>query len=303
MSAFDGKKIGFVGVGIMGKGMVCNLATKLPNNVVIWNRSVDVCKEVAAAYTEGKITIAGTPAEVVRQCDITFCMLSTPEASEAVFDMEGEGVIAGVSAGKVIVDCATLSPERMILEAERIAAKGGKFLEAPVSGSKVPAIQGTLIFLCGGDEEIFQYAEPGLTAMGKAKFLFGAAGQGTRVKLIVNMVMGTMMGALAEGMALCKAADLPQDKLLEVLDLGAMANAMFKGKGPNMINDSFACHFPLKHAQKDMRLALELGASLGVSLPTTQASDGVYRSVLDKHGDDDFSAVYAAVAAAAKEGK
>jgi 3-hydroxyisobutyrate dehydrogenase-like beta-hydroxyacid dehydrogenase len=300
MATFDGKKIGFVGVGIMGKGMIGNLATKLPNDLVIWNRSGDVCREVAAQYAGGKITIASTPADVVRQCDVTFCMLSTPEASEAVFDLEGEGVIAGVSAGKVIVDCATLSPERMILEAERIAAKGGKFLEAPVSGSKVPAEQGTLVFLCGGDEEVFQYAEPGLTAMGKAKFLFGPAGQGTRVKLIVNMVMGTMMGAFAEGMALCQAADLPQDKLLEVLDLGAMANPMFKGKGPNMISNTFAPHFPLKHAQKDMRLALELGDRLGVSLPTTKASDAVYRSVLDERGDEDFSAVYAAVAAAAK---
>ena len=126
--------------------------------------------------------------------------------------------------------------------------------------------------------------------------MFGPAGQGTRVKLIVNMIMGTMMGAFSEGMALCAAAELPQDKLLEVLDLGAMANPMFKGKGPNMISGNFAPHFPLKHAQKDMRLALDLAAGLGVSLPTTQASDGVYRSVLEEHGDEDFCAVYAAIA-------
>lgn len=133
--------------------------------------------------------------------------------------------------------------------------------------------------------------------MGKAKYFFGDVGQGSKVKLIVNMIMGTMMGAFAEGMALCSAADLPQDQLLQVLDLGAMACPLFKMKGPNMIKDSFPPHFPLKHAQKDMRLALELSSSLGVELPTTQACDGVYRSVLEKRGDEDFSAIYAASSA------
>ena len=97
MSALEMKgKIGFVGIGIMGKGMVKNLATKLPSDLVIWNRSNDVCKEVMAQYPEGKVTIANTPADVVRQCEVTFCMLSTPEASEAVFDLPGDGVIDGV---------------------------------------------------------------------------------------------------------------------------------------------------------------------------------------------------------------
>jgi len=95
-------------------------------------------------------------------------------------------------------------------------------------------------------------------------------------------------------MALCSAADLPQDLLLQVLDLGAMANPMFKGKGPNMIKGEFAPHFPLKHAQKDMRLALALGGSLGVPLTTTTAANEQFLSVLDSRGDEDFSAVFVA---------
>jgi glyoxylate/succinic semialdehyde reductase len=98
-------------------------------------------------------------------------------------------------------------------------------------------------------------------------------------------------------MALCDAADLPQDVLLQVLDLGAMANPMFKGKGPNMSKGAYAPHFPLKHAQKDMRLALALASDLGVSLPTTDAANQQFLSVLDERGDEDFSAVYAAAAA------
>ena len=103
-----------------------------------------------------------------------------------------------------------------------------------------------------------------------------------------------MMNALSEGVTLAQAADLPVDKLLQVLDLGAMANPMFKMKGPNMINQTFAPHFPLKHAQKDMQLALNMSQDLGVALPTSAASNGEYVKALGAFGDEDFSAVYKA---------
>jgi 3-hydroxyisobutyrate dehydrogenase-like beta-hydroxyacid dehydrogenase len=107
--------------------------------------------------------------------------------------------------------------------------------------------------LCGGDESVYNEVGPALDTMGKAKFYFGPAGQGSRVKLVVNMIMGTMMSSLSEGMSLASAANLPLDNILQVLDLGAMANPLFKMKGANIINDSYPAHFPLKHAQKDMR--------------------------------------------------
>eukprot|EP01032_Pedospumella_encystans_P010741 gene10741-12529_t len=270
--------IGFIGVGIMGKGMLKNLATKLDATFVIWNRNQTVCQEIADQFPN-RITIANTPADVVKACDVIYSMLSTVEASISVFDEPETGVIAGVSAGKLI--------------AEQIAARGGKFLEAPVSGSKVPAETGTLIFLCGGDAEVFESQAAALDAMGKAKFLLGPVGQGTRIKLVVNMIMGTMMGALAEGLTLSKSADISPEILLQVLDLGAMANPMFKGKGPGMVAGSFPTNFPLKHAQKDMRLALELAEQNNVSLPTTAAANAVYVKAMEEcdAGDQDFSAV------------
>jgi glyoxylate/succinic semialdehyde reductase len=286
--------IGFVGLGIMGKGMVKNLLTKVECNLVVWNRGVAASEELSAAYP-GKVEIAETPAAVVSRCKYTFCMLSTEEASIAVFDRPGDGVIDGVTAGKVIIDCATLSPERMVDECARISAKGGLFIEAPVSGSKVPAENGQLIFLCGGEESVYNEIGQALDAMGKAKFLFGPVGNGSRVKLVVNMVMGTMMSAFAEGMQLSEAAAIPRDQLLQVLELSAIANPMFKLKGPNLINENYPAHFPLKHAQKDMRLALALGNELGVTMPTTVAANDMYKSVLDQSGDEDFSAVAKAV--------
>jgi 3-hydroxyisobutyrate dehydrogenase-like beta-hydroxyacid dehydrogenase len=286
-------KVGFIGLGIMGKGMMQNLATKLPNSeFVIWNRSTEVCGEFVTKFP-GKVVVAESPASVIQQCGVTYSMLSTIEASESVFDKPDDGAIAGVSEGKTIVDCATLSPERMIFISEAVTAKGGRYLEAPVSGSKVPAETGTLIFLCGGDEEVFSDPDvkAGLDACGKASYFLGPIGSGTRMKLVVNSLMGTMLNAFTEGMALCKEAQLPQDILLSILDLGAMANPMFKMKGNNIIANKYDAHFPLKHAQKDINLALNLANNLGVSMPVTEKSNEQYKKVLEQYGDEDFSAI------------
>ena len=131
--------------------------------------------------------------------------------------------------------------------------------------------------------------------MGKASFLFGTVGKGSQVKLVVNMIMGTMLCAFSEGLGLCEAADLPCDKLLEVLDLGVMSNSMFTLKGSNMINGNYGAHFPLKHAQKDMRFALALSDELGISLPTSAAANELYKRGRDENGDDDFCAVHKVV--------
>eukprot|EP01038_Epipyxis_sp_PR26KG_P014445 gene14445-19384_t len=288
--------IGFVGIGIMGKGMLKNLITKIEcPGFVIWNRNTAVCEEIKTQYPE-KIIIASTPAEVIQKCEVTYSILSTLEASQSVFEGTN-GIYSGISPGKIVVDCATLSPERMIEEASVIESKGGMFIEAPVSGSKVPAEMAQLIFLCGGDPTTYEKISPGLDAMGKAKYLFGPVGQGSRVKLVVNMIMGTMMGAFAEGMALGKASDIPLDLLLQVLDQGAMSNPMFRLKGPNILKDAYDPHFPLKHAQKDMRLALELAEQKGLQLTTSTAANEVYVKAINVNnsGDEDLSAVYKAV--------
>jgi len=282
---------GFLGLGIMGKGMVKNLITKFPEKkYIVWNRSQGPAQELFSQFPN-QVVVAETPAEVISQSDITFSMLSNMEASVAVFDDVASGVISATTSGKMIVDCATLSPERMQQIAQGINDRGGLFLEAPVSGSKVPAETGQLIFLCGGSQELFDVVTPSLQAMGKASFYFGGVGQGSKVKLVVNMVMGTMMAAFADGLNLAQAADIPADKLLQVLDLGAMSNPMFRGKGPNMLSDNFGPHFPLKHAQKDMKLALDLASASGVSLPTSTAANSDYEKCLGELGDNDFSAV------------
>mmetsp|Transcript_19969 Transcript_19969/g.51832 ORF Transcript_19969/g.51832 Transcript_19969/m.51832 type:complete len:292 (-) Transcript_19969:58-933(-) len=281
---------GFIGLGIMGRGMALNLL-KQGRKLVVWNRTAAKCDELAAMGA----TVARSPAEVVAQCEVTYSMLSTPAVAADVF-YDDKGTLAGVGPGKMIVDCATLDPATMIKFHAEINAKGGRFLEAPVSGSKGPAEQGTLVMMCAGDKDVFDKEEStGLAAVGKASFFLGEVGAASRMKLGVNMVMGQMMCALSEGIHLTDKAGLDPATFVEILGLGAMACPMYKGKGPAMVQGNYPTQFPLKHQHKDVRLACELGKEVGAKLPQAAAALNHFEAALPSHADDDFSAVLDAV--------
>lgn len=215
------KRIGFIGLGLMGEGMSRRLVTAGGRSLCVWNRSPAKSEALTAELGADKVVVASTPSEVVSSCDIVYCMLSTPSAVKAVYEME-DGVLAGVSASTCIIDCATLCETDMHRLSAQVAERGGRFLEAPVSGSKGPAAAGQLIFLAAGDEALYASVASDLDAMGKAKFFFGEVGKGTRMKLVVNMVMGSMMAAFGEGISLADASGLDPTQLLQVLDLGVM---------------------------------------------------------------------------------
>ncbi|MEW5301760.1 MAG: hypothetical protein WDW36_004598 [Sanguina aurantia] len=283
--------VGFIGLGIMGTAMARNLIkSKQFKSVMIWNRTLSKTAELAG---EGAL-VGKTIAEVITHSDITFAVLGDPDAAiEAVF---GEtGVLSAITAGKGYVDMSTVDEQTSTRIATAVTAKGGLFLEGPVSGSKGPAINGQLVIMAAGDESLFAASQPAFALMGKRSFYLGATGAGARMKLVVNMVMGSMMGAFTEGLALAGKAGLDQTQLLEILSLGAIANPMFALKGPAIVAQTYAPAFPLKHQQKDMRLALALGADLGQALPVAAAANEIYKeAVAMGHGDDDFSAVFEA---------
>jgi 3-hydroxyisobutyrate dehydrogenase-like beta-hydroxyacid dehydrogenase len=158
--------------------------------------------------------------------------------------------------------------------AEAVEGKGGRFLEAPVSGSKVPAETGQLIFLAAGDEALYRQVSPKLlAAMGKASFYLGATGKGTEMKLVANMIMGSMLSSLSEGLVLTEKAGLKPEDLVSVLGLGAMANPMFNLKGPKMIVGGRlrVSHIADRQLQSPVRLphASHEDASLSVVLAQT----------------------------------
>lgn len=297
-------KIGFIGLGIMGEGMVgCllkdNIAGTSDIPLVVWNRTSAKCTDLKTKYPDKNIEIKSSAKDVVSECDIAFSMLSTPEASAAVFDDVSAGTLAGVTEGKVIIDCATLAESDMQRMDKAVTSKGGKFLEAPVSGSKGPAHGGQLIFLCAGSKSVFDNAivQSALDSMGKASHFFGEdVGKATRAKLVVNSLMGTMMAAFGESLALAESLQLDGTKMLEVISQGAIASPMYSLKGPKMLKKDHAPNFPLCHAHKDMKLAVDAAASVGVEYSVTQSAEEVFRKAReDKElnvAKEDFSAVF-----------
>jgi 3-hydroxyisobutyrate dehydrogenase-like beta-hydroxyacid dehydrogenase len=171
-------------------------------------------------------------------------------------------------------------------------------LEAPVSGSKGPAAAGSLIFLCAGSKDLFaEIEDSGLKAMGKASHFFGeTVGYGTRAKLVVNSLMGSMLAAFGEGLALSESVGLDPSKMIEVIGQGAIQSPIYNLKGPKMIVKNHAPNFPLKHAHKDMVLACEMAKSAGVEYTVMEQAEKVFRAAREDSdlnvADEDFSAIY-----------
>uniref|UniRef100_M8C7Y6 Putative oxidoreductase GLYR1 n=1 Tax=Aegilops tauschii TaxID=37682 RepID=M8C7Y6_AEGTA len=193
--------------------------------------------------------------------------------SKVVFDKDG--VLEQIGEGKGYVDMSTVDAATSCKISEAVKQKGGAFVEAPVSGSKKPAEDGQLVILAAGDKALYDDMVPAFDVLGKKSFFLGEMGNGAKMKLVVNMIMGSMMNAFSEGLCLADKSGLSPQTLLDVLDLGAIANPMFKMKGPSMLQGSYNPAFPLKHQQKDMRLALSLGDENAVSMPVAAASNEV----------------------------
>ncbi|KAK4747163.1 hypothetical protein SAY87_026200 [Trapa incisa] len=283
-------EVGFLGLGIMGKAMSMNLL-KHGFKVTVWNRTLSKCDELV----EHGATVGETPAAVVKKCKYTIAMLSDPAAALAVV-FEKDGVLDGICSGKGYIDMSTVDDETSTKISEAITTKGGSFLEAPVSGSKKPAEDGQLVILAAGEKALYEEAIPAFDIMGKKSFFLGPVGNGAKMKLVVNMVMGSMMNAFSEGLELADKSGLDPQTLLAVLDLGAISNPMFRLKGPTMIQGNYSPAFPLKHQQKDMRLALALGDENAVPMPVAAAANEAFKKARSMGlGDKDFSAVYETV--------
>ena len=284
------KKIGFLGLGIMGNAMALNLI-KAGFDLTVWNRNTDKCSELVAlgAY-QGK-----TPKEVAKTCDITFAIVSDPTAALAI--CEGpDGVAAGIGEGRSYIDMSTVDDVTSQKISELITKAGGRFLEAPVSGTKKPAEDGTLILLPAGDKSLYDDALSAFEVMGKMSPFLGEVGQGAKMKLVVNMIMGGMLSIFSEGMSLGLKANLDGKQLLDILDAGAMSNPMFKIKGPMILNEDYTTSFPLKHMQKDMRLAVSLGDKLNLTLPVAAITNEAFKQARKEGAEnDDIAAVYKTV--------
>ena len=279
--------VGFLGLGIMGKAMATNLV-KAGFDVTVWNRNPEKCAElVSLGARQG-----ATPKDVATNCDITFAMVSDPEAALALCQGP-DSVAAGIGAGRGYVDMSTVDDTTSKAIADLISQAGGRFLEAPVSGTKKPAEDGTLIILAAGDQSLYDDAKSAFEVMGKMSPYLGEVGQGANMKLVVNMMMGGMLSIFSEGMSLGQKAGLDGQQILDIVDAGAMANPMFKGKGAMLLKEDYTTSFPLKHMQKDMRLAVALGDQLEQPLPNAAIANEAFKQAIKAgFAEEDIAAVY-----------
>ncbi|CAH9114324.1 unnamed protein product [Cuscuta epithymum] len=281
------EEIGFLGMGIMGKAMATNLLHH-GFKVTVWNRTLSRCDELV----KHGASLGESPAAVVKKCKYTIGIVSDPCAAlSVVFDKNG--VLEQICDGKSYIHMSTVDVDTSSKINEAVISRGGTFLEAPVSGSKKPAEDGQLVILAAGEKDLYSQLLPAFDVLGKKSFFLGQVGNGAKMKLVVNMIMASMMTAFAEGLVLADKSGLDQQTLLDVLNVGPVANPLFKMKGPSMIKHNYSPRSPLKHSQKDMRLALALGDEVGVSMPLATTTAEAFKKAMNLGlGDLDCSVVH-----------
>ncbi len=281
-------KIGFIGFGIMGSAMAANLASA-GFRLLVYNRT----REKVQSLISDQVVWKDTAAELAKEVDILFTMLSTPEVVSEVSGGEN-GFLPAMRKGSIWVDCSTVNPSFSRRMAELCRDHGVGFLDAPVSGSKIPALKGELVFLVGGDAELVKTCEPFFEVMGKKYVHVGGNGMGSAMKMVVNLLLGEAMYAFAEGMVLGESLGIGKDMLFDVL-LGSPAVApLMTLKRDKLANDDYSPEFPLQWQQKDLHLASVCAFEQGISLPGVNAIKEIY-ALAKQQGwaQSDISAIYA----------
>uniref|UniRef100_A0A8D3BRR6 Cytokine-like nuclear factor N-PAC n=1 Tax=Scophthalmus maximus TaxID=52904 RepID=A0A8D3BRR6_SCOMX len=283
------KRIGFLGLGLMGSGIVSNLL-KMGHVVTVWNRTAEKCD----LFIQEGARLGRTPAEVASTCDITFSCVSDPKAARDLV-LGPSGVLQGIRPGKCYVEMSTVDPETITELSQVITSRGGRFLEAPVAGSQQLSNDGMLVILAAGDRTVYEDCSSCFQAMGKTSFFLGEAGNAARMMLIVNMVQGSFMATIAEGLTLAQATGQSQQTFLDILCQGQMASTFVDQKCQNILQGNFKPDYYLKHIQKDLRLAISMGDMANHPTPMAAAANEVYKraKALDQ-SDNDISAVYRA---------
>lgn len=286
-------RVGFIGLGIMGDPMCRNLIAA-GHDVTVHNRSRGKMAPLVAAGAKGAASVA----DLVDRSEVVITMLSDPAAVREVAAGQ-DGILFALAPGKTYIDMSTVSPESSREIAAMTKRAGADFLEAPVLGSRKPAAEKTLVILAGGDDAVATRMEPLLLSMGSKVVYMGEVGAAAHMKLIINQMMGTILCVFAEAALTGMAAGLPAERILEVVQSSVVACPAVRLKGTDMLGDrAFAVQFPLKHAHKDLRLAVMAGDAAGVPTPVTAAAHQLFSIARERgFGDHDISAVLRALTA------
>lgn len=279
-------KIGFIGLGIMGKPMARNLKNA-GHDVTVYDVFDAPVQELAA---EGFAT-ASSCADIASQTDIVVTMVQDgPQAKQAI--LGDGGVIEGASSGDLVVDMSSIAPGVSQEIGAALEAKGINFLDAPVSGGEPFAISGDLAIMVGGNASNFERAKPLFDVMGKSSVLCGAHGAGNVTKLANQIVVGANIHGLAEALVLATAAGVNPQTVFEAIQGGLAGSNVMNAKAPMMIGRNFAPGFRVELHYKDINNAMETARELNVPLQVTANLQQVLTSlVVGGNGKDDHSAI------------
>jgi 3-hydroxyisobutyrate dehydrogenase-like beta-hydroxyacid dehydrogenase len=280
-------KVAFLGLGIMGNPQAANVA-RAGFELTVWNRTPERAEAFASQHSDSGVRVAETPAEAARGADVVITMVpDTPEVEEVMF-----AAADGMAEGTLAIDMSTIAPTGSRSIGERLSERGIHFLDAPVTGSRPKAEDGTLTIMVGGDPDDFERARPVLEAMGQLVVHVGPSGHGEMVKLINNTLAAVNAAALAEALLLAQKANLDTDKLRQVVGSGSGASTMLELKAGPMIDRDLDPLFKLEHMLKDVRHCIREADALGVDLPVARLVESLYsRAAENGLGQRDFAAV------------
>jgi 3-hydroxyisobutyrate dehydrogenase-like beta-hydroxyacid dehydrogenase len=280
------KSIGFLGLGTMGEPMAANLAVK-GYSILVYNRTPGKEKQLL----ELGVDVASSPLEVAKRVDVVITMISNDQAIEDVY-FGAEGILKELRPGTTIIDSSTISPTLARRLATEVTERFCDFIDAPVTGSKPAAIDGTLLFMAGGDKQTIDDHMDIFLAMGREVIYMGEQGSGATAKLAHNTIVGINAAGLIEGMAIAAKSGIDVSSFLRVVRSGAAASRQADLKGQKIIDHDFSVQFSLALMLKDLRLSSVLTDALGVSTPMLEAAKSLFQLGQSAgYGESDLSAL------------
>src|SRR6266403_2285594 len=276
-------RVAFLGMGIMGRPMAANLV-KAGHEVSIWNRTSGKDKDIDGART------ASSPADAARGVEVVWMCVSDTKAVENVL-FGPSGVEEALAEGMIITDSSTISPAATLRFAERVKARGVHYVDAPITGSKIAAESGNLIFMTGGDESILASLAPLFQAMGKQVFHMGDTSKGQATKLAMNLQIALIYEGFAEALTLATKLGVDINRLMPLVQASMVRSGVVDYKAPFVMKRDFSPNFPLRLMLKDIHLTLEAAKEARVRLPGLEAVEEVYDLAAEEgHQDLDYAA-------------
>lgn len=286
------RRVGFAGLGTMGAAMAANLV-RGGFEVAVWNRTAGRAGDLVALGAAE----AATPAQLATGSDaIVICVRDTPDVEAVLFGPSG--VVDGAAPDLLVIDCSTISPDATRTFGDRLAERGVRLVDAPVSGGSEGAKQGTLSIMVGGTDPDVARARPVLEAMGRTITHMGPLGAGQATKAVNQVILAAMYLGVAEGLVLAMKSGLDPAAVVQALGAGAASSWVLTNRSERMIRNEYPIGFKLALHRKDLGIALSMAQGVGAALPVAGLAAQIENGLIaEGHGDDDNSALARAIRA------